>query len=41
MWPLILIFDGFYTGAIVSIIDTIVNRISCGEENNERQILND
>lgn len=28
MWPLILIFDGFYTGAIVSIIDTIVDKLS-------------
>ena len=27
MWPLIIIFDGFYTGAVVSIIDAIVNKI--------------
>ena len=40
-WPLILIFDGFYTGAIVSIIDAIVNRIQTQEEYNATQILND
>ena len=28
LWPLIVLFDGFYTGAIVSIIDAIVNKIT-------------
>lgn len=27
IWPLIILFDGFYTGAAVSIIDTIVNKL--------------
>lgn len=41
LWPLILLFDGFYTGAIVSIIDSIVNRIQPQEETNVKEILND
>lgn len=28
LWPLIIIFDGFYTGAIVSIIDTVMEKIT-------------
>ena len=27
LWPLIILFDGFYTGATVSIIDSLVSKI--------------
>lgn len=38
-WPLIIMFDAFYTGAIVSIIDTIVDRLSTQTTN--KTVLND
>jgi VIT1/CCC1 family predicted Fe2+/Mn2+ transporter len=42
LWPLIVLFDGFYTGAIVSIIDSIVEKISPATiEINNKQLLND
>ena len=42
LWPLVALFDGFYTGAIVSIIDTFVEMISDnGEIDDNKQILND
>jgi hypothetical protein len=28
LWPLMVVFDAFYTGAAVSIIDTIVDRLT-------------
>lgn len=33
LWPVIIFLDGFYTGGVVSIIDSIVNKI----ENNQQQ----
>ena len=42
MWPLILIFDGFYTGAIVSIIATIFDKLSNNSATTiTQEILND
>ena len=43
LWPLIVFFDGFYTGAVVSIIDSIVYRISPAQIGgaNEKILLND
>ncbi len=40
LWPLIILFDGFFTGAAVSIIDTIVDWLS-GCNTGTPQILND
>ena len=41
LWPLIALFDGFYTGAIVSIIDAIVDRIARNDESDYKTLLND
>ena len=41
MWPLILALDGFYTGAMVSIIDTIVDRLSPDTIGNKDSIMYD
>lgn len=42
MWPLIILFDGLYTGAAVSIIDSIVEKISPTQvEINDKMQLND
>lgn len=41
MWPLIILFDGFYTGAIVSIMDTVVERIARNNDANEKKMLLD
>lgn len=32
LWPMIVLFDGFYTGAVVSIIDTVVERLNIGNQ---------
>ena len=41
LWPLIVMFDGFYTGAIVSIIDTIVDKMTNNYVTKTQEILND
>lgn len=40
LWPLIILFDGFFTGAVVSIIDSMVDCLSCSNAETP-QILND
>lgn len=41
LWPLIIVFDAFYTGAIVSIIDSIVDWITPPNNNfNSNLLLN-
>lgn len=45
LWPLVILFDGFYTGAVVSIIDTVVERISAERvdfsDDSKKVLLND
>ena len=42
LWPLIIIFDGFYTGSLVSIIDSIMDRVTANQVGSfDKQFLND
>lgn len=41
LWPMIIVFDGFFTGAIVSIIDTVMYSLTKPSYETEAQILND
>lgn len=41
MLPLIILFDGLYTGAIVSIIDAIITRIERNNDKQEKILLNE
>ena len=41
LWPLTAIFDGFYTGAIVSLIDSFVNFVETSRNGENNKILID
>ena len=41
LWLLIALFDGFYTGAIVSIIDSFLNSLNNDVSDNDKQLLTD